>query len=361
MLSRNIRRIGSLTIQNRIKFIDLGEAIMVLYVLLFHAAASGLDLHYSRQTVLESELQYGVLELFPFFLFFMPWFFYKAGMLFRIRPTREYIKYDVNKLLKPLFTWTLLAYLAGVFESMIDGGLSFHAMTYSVVRSFFLKGSLTPNFPLWFLLTFFFVRQIGNISLKHLHPLVVALAGLFVSYVCYKTHFRLMPLWISNTGSGLCFFSLGYYFTHYDCKINPQNRSVQCASAIVFAFWCMVSYFLPIESKIRVPIVSIWENDSPQGIYLLWYPVCILGIWAFNGLMKAIENKGRFSFLNWVALHAMPVYVIHGLILTSFAWVRYMYFNDIDPVLYFCMIIVLYGIMLWCIRQMQSLKVETQQ
>ena len=54
--------------ENRLKYLDVASGIMTIWVIVFHAIYP----------------MYGTdeLKVIPWLYYFMPWFFYKAGMMF---------------------------------------------------------------------------------------------------------------------------------------------------------------------------------------------------------------------------------------------------------------------------------------
>ena len=61
------------------------------------------------------------------------------------------------------------------------------------LRRLMYENLIVCNGPLWFLLTLFMVINIGNILLKKLNPLSIALLGTIIGYLINLTHNESIP------------------------------------------------------------------------------------------------------------------------------------------------------------------------
>lgn len=336
----------------RYKYIDIGAGIMILWMIIYHALGAGLGLEESRRTVMccsESCEVINLMQEFPFLLFFMPWFFYKSGMFFRLRSAKELLVYDSRKYLKPFVIWSSVGYVFYAIICLIDGRATLHALTYSVVRNAVLNGHVPINMALWFLLSLVAVRQLCNIFFRKVHPLAIAFAGLAIAYFCHLTELRLMPLWVANIGSGTFFFSFGYWL-HHNVRIPERLKSLMFViSLTVFVLWCIISYLLSEGSIVKIPIVDMGSNVLVQGHYLLWYPICLSGIAAFNQMMKKCESLSS-PLLFWVARNAEPIYVIHFIPNNILLWIATTFYPSMNSGILLGLILTSYGILFAAIR-----------
>ena len=336
----------------RYKHIDLGAGIMILWMIIYHAWQAGLCLE-EAQRIAECGGEWmeisNPMQTFPFLLFFMPWFFYKSGMFFRIRPAKELFIYDCKKLIKPFVIWSLVGYVCYVVMCLLDGTATLHRLTYSVIRGAFLTERIPINKVLWFLMTLFFVRQISNVALKKVHPLFIALLGVVIAYVCHLTEFRLMPDWVPNSGIGLFFFSIGYWLNHNVQISQKVKNTTSWISLFVFCMWCIISYMIPNDSLGRIPIVEMVENLHIQGIYILWYAICFLGIIGFNLLIRKSESL-PLSFLSWMGKNAMLIYIIHYIPCQILSWVANVYCIRMSAWLLIGLILVSYVVLFAIIK-----------
>ena len=86
---------------NRNESIDTAAGIMILYMIFTHVCQ-----HYH----LENSTVYITCEHLLYF--FMPWFFFKAGMFFKIGENKEVINKGIRRLLKPFILYSLLGHIS---------------------------------------------------------------------------------------------------------------------------------------------------------------------------------------------------------------------------------------------------------
>ena len=307
---------------NRLTYIDLGAGIMILWMVLYHAlqAAWGMQLNgywdvtdaallpQGAKAFINTEEKVEIFNpcvLFPYISFFMPWFFYKSGQFFQKRPIKALWKKDSAKLLKTFVLWSAVGYVFYLIFHSLDGTLTLRSATYSILRGFILTGKIPINEPLWFLLTLFIVRAIANRLLPanenksfHRRCGAIVLIGAGIAYICYLFPHRLLPYWVANTASGLCFFALGYWLSRYETK-----------------WWllapCIIAYLVCCFAGF--PMVDMIFNKLFAGQYELWIPTAFCGIVTFNAFCRGIAYlwKGHKSLLQLAGQNAMIIYVTH--------------------------------------------------
>lgn len=91
--------------------------------------------------------------------FFMPWFFFKAGMFFKRRPLAEEFHKSFNRLLIPYIYFTILGTFILWIKLIANHELTFRSIL-SPAASILKSGSAPGNLALWFLLSLFCVRII---------------------------------------------------------------------------------------------------------------------------------------------------------------------------------------------------------
>lgn len=323
-MRQNITNMMS-TKSNRIEYIDLASGIMILWMIVAHAisAAWGYELVGLWSTNDPTSLPDGIhafinsegkLEainpcvVYPWLHFFMPWFFYKSGQFFTKRSVKELWKKDWNKLLKTFVIWSAVGYVFFLFLGWLTDSLTLRSATYSIIRGLFLRGYIPINNALWFLLTLFGVRMVANWLLPErenrfywLRVIGVVLLGYAVSYLAFEYNHHLLPWWVANGAAGLSFFVLGYALRDWEYK---WWLVLPCA--IVYVAGCICGF----------PIVGMLDNDLEMGNYLLWIPVALCCIVAFDALCRWICQHMRVRPIEWVGKNAMTIYVTHYLICT---------------------------------------------
>ena len=277
--------------RKREKYIDLAAGIMTVWVIVFHMIY---PMFGSRE-----------LEIVPWLYFFMPWFFYKSGMMYHLRATKEEWKNSANKLLVTFAIWSFIGYLAYISWLLFAGEITWRNALYSPLRSLFLSASVPFNGALWFLPILFLVRGIGNWLLQNIHVKWVVLFSLLLSIFVRIFHWRLMPIWISGTLWGLFFFSVGYWMQGKETK--PWNA---CFALDIY----LTSLFTNIP--------SVYCGGQPLWAQILWLPDCVGGCITFNNLCRFFINVCQkftpplsdYSILQYIGRNSINFYVPHKII-----------------------------------------------
>lgn len=325
MIVTNIHNTYNQANRNRISYVDLGAGIMILWMIIYHALNKhfALELHGLWNVSDVAQLPLGVhayinsdnklrqinpAVFFPYLHFFMPYFFYKSGQFFKKQSSKELIKKDTSKLLRPFAVWSLIGYLFFLMFCILEGTFTIHNVVYRVIKVFWLEGYVQLLTPLWFLLSLFMVRQMANIILPKqgertywLKIFGAVLACYVLGYVFYRSEFRCMPEWVANSVVGLAFFVMGYSLSQYETK---------------WYIWvpCLIGYICCCVFGFSV--VAMKSNNLLCGYYLLNMPECLMGIAIFNMICRNIsEFLPRISRpLEFVGQFAMIIFVSHGLL-----------------------------------------------
>lgn len=172
----------------RVAYIDAVAGIMIIWMILCHVA-------YFSHISLPSFIKY--------LGFYMPWFFYKSGMFFSKKNQVILLRKDASKLLRYFVVYSVIGWLIWGVCGIIDSSLTLRACLFKPIGSFFLRGGITGNGALWFLLSLFIVRQSSNFLVKTKIPppnicdyllyhslYVVFLGGVKIILVDWKCFFR---------------------------------------------------------------------------------------------------------------------------------------------------------------------------
>lgn len=207
----------------RNKNIDAVAGVMITYMVFTHACQ-----HYG----LNDTAWYMTLEHMLFF--FMPWFFFKAGMFFKVRDNMETFYKGIKRLIVPFVKWSLIGHVCYCFVCWFNGDL--HLSSVVPYRSLITAGSIPGNLPLWFLLTLFVCRVIFNIlQNKGIHTGIVTAFSLLMAFLMHKVGF-VYPYYFANVWTGLFFMSVGYWVARQ--KLPPP-------------FYLHVSHFTAYQYSIR--------------------------------------------------------------------------------------------------------------
>lgn len=229
--------------------------------------------------------------------FMMPWFFFKAGMYFRLKDTLVEIKASAKRLLIPFAVFSLCGACLEYAAKMSNEGFTTIGFIRDNLRNLLMGGALESNPPLWFLFSLFFARIIFNILFKKLPDYIIAIFGLLAA--CAFMYAPLdLPHYLGNISAGLFFLAAGHYSKDLQFK-----RPVLIAAIITF--------------------IAIYAFDNPQvdmhlhqvssGTYLLWLPASLAGIVILDHIAKIrLLEKTR---LQVIGKDSMTYYVLHWLVI----------------------------------------------
>lgn len=275
--------------ENRLKYLDIASGIMTIWVIVFHALYP----------------MYGTEELkvIPWLYYFMPWFFYKAGMMFHPKEMKRELSNGWKKLMITFFIWSLIGWLAHIGWHLFVGDLTARIAIYSPLRSILLKAQVPLNGALWFLPILFLVRIIGNWFLNKgfcVKWLIITSAVLI--FICKMLDWRFMPVYISGTAWGLFFFACGYLF-----KGNETNKWIAGIATFLFI------------GSLFTEIPSVYCKSGTPLIQALWYPACVAGCITFNNICRIFATiidrvHLKKGILQYVGKNALNFYVPHKII-----------------------------------------------
>ena len=275
--------------QQRLIYLDIAAGIMTIWVMVFHAIYP----------------MYGTdeLKVVPWLYYFMPWFFYKAGMMYQLRPMRDEIRGGWKKLIVSFIIWSFIGYLAHIGWHWFAGDLTPRIAFYSPLRSLAFKAAVPLNGALWFLPILFLVRIVGNWLLsKTIRIELVVLISFLCSLVIKIVHWRFMPVYISGTAWGLFFFAFGYLL-----QGRESNKWIAYIAAVLFV------------ASIFTDIPSVYCKSGTPLIQVLWYPACVAGCITFNNICRMLGwlvEKINFQegILQYVGRNALNFCVPHKII-----------------------------------------------
>lgn len=265
----------------RNKAIDSVAGILITYMVFTHFCQ---HFGYERSTI------YMALE--HIFYFFMPWFFFKAGMFFKMEDYQTLFKKSCTRLIRPFILYSLIGHICYCGICYLQG--NFHLSTLVPYYSLLMEGSIPGNLPLWFLLTLFACRIIFNfLQKKEVSVYLIAFVSLLFAFGLHLIGFK-HPFYIASTLIGLFFMSVGYV-----CS-NKTNEN----SPILLI--CLLIYVL---SQWFPSFVGMRSNHLYYGVYILWilYSVCGIVLMNFVGY-KFLNNTKLLSFLG---KYSMEIYCLH--------------------------------------------------
>lgn len=271
---------------NRIEHIDAVAGLMILWMVFGHL-----------QQVCGVQLQYPNL-----LFFFMPWFYYKSGMLFEntFEPLHTQASKRFHKLFRPFIIYAIVGQLALTTCFLVEGVDSLKPYLYSPLRSLVLGGCIPGNTPLWFLPSLFVTQCVSIFLLTQKNsPWLWALVSIVLGFGISFIDSRFIPTYIKSTFGGVFFFCMGNWLKDWQYK---WWMTIVMVLSVIIVILCHISGF------------DIREN-SVDGYYFLGAVVSLVGCIAINGLTKWIQLILKLRILQYIGRNAMLIYVTHWIVL----------------------------------------------
>ena len=102
--------------------------------------------------------------------FFMPWFFFKAGIFYKKTPVKKVFSTSFHRLIVPFIALSLIGHAFLCISLVQEGGHTWQDFLINPMKDILLLGSTTGNFPLWFLLSLFFTKILYSLLNTQIPP-----------------------------------------------------------------------------------------------------------------------------------------------------------------------------------------------
>lgn len=281
---------------NRIKYLDIASGIMIVWMLIYHAL----------YPMYEDRISAAI----PFLYFFMPWFFYKSGMIFQTNDAKSLLIKDFKKLMVIFIIWSVIGYIMMVLWHLFH---SEELMLWRPIRSLILNCSVPMNNALWFLPVLFMVRQLTNWLLTRFKSHTIAICSLIFAIICLVLNKYIsphnLPTWISATAWGMFFFSSAMFLREYEVKKWMIILSISIY--IVSLFTSIPSVYGATEPGVLLN--SIWYVTSLFSC-ICFNNVCRFIVYSYNRIGQNMNDKYLFPILTYVGRNSMSFYVVHYII-----------------------------------------------
>lgn len=134
----------------REQHIDMAAGIMITWMILGHVAS-------------HASYNGAFFKIGTYLSFFMPWFFYKAGMFYRNKmdSIRNRANRGGQKLLKPFVIFSLIGQVFYYICLILERNVSFRSFVYQPLRCLFVTECLPGNGALWFLIILFMINVLA--------------------------------------------------------------------------------------------------------------------------------------------------------------------------------------------------------
>ena len=232
--------------------------------------------------------------------FFMPWFYYKSGMLWGGMCLRDTMYKSGRKLFKPFVVYAIIGQVVLTICLLVEGETSLKPYLYSPIRSLVLSGNVGGNTPLWFIPSLFVVQCMAAWLLNKVNlPLLWAILSILLGYGLYLLNWQYVPTYIESAFLGLFFFGMGNWL---------RERQYRWWLILICGLmWLCAVVFGLHGADIRA--------NSCLGNYFMGALVSLSGCIAINGLFKWLQPWIKCYVLQFIGRNAMIIYVTHWIVL----------------------------------------------
>lgn len=270
----------------RIDYLDNLGGLLICYMMLNHILLRGL---------IWCNVDNIWLEPLQFFMF---WFFFKSGMFYTPKDTKQIVIRGGRKLLLPLLIYSILGHVVECINLYIAGDYNWKHYLLTPFKEFICTGSVTGNHPLWFLFSLFFVQLIFNgLYVRKVQPVCTLLLGIAIPISLFYVDARL-PIFIANISLGVAVYAIGLLMKErqFDIKIGT------------------ISLMLYLGIMIICPSHLIFRSNTlnVNGNYFFAILFSLAGCIVFDNLFKRIPN---IQLLQFIGKNSMTYYVTHWIIL----------------------------------------------
>lgn len=253
---------------------------------------------------------------------FLMWFFFKGGFLTKdSHDVYDVTLHSFHKLCKPFMYLTLFAIICDTSLYLFDmlyGGGKYYSKNEIIqtIGSLMLNGAAHGNMPVWFLLSYFFVKLLFTYQqcrpINKTSVLYLPIVCLSIPFLLHFCNFR-YPYYLANIFLGLYGFYIGYIYKLV--SINAKREYIFIVSCILY-----IGTYLLFK-----PSLDIRTNTLYSGYYLLWAIWSVSGCVFFYYVMRNL--KWFSSLLQIIGLAkvgemSMSILVIHWPILLIGDYIR---------------------------------------
>ncbi len=276
--------------RNRLVGVDTVSGIMLIWMMYV--------VHLARISGIDTPFLHFSLSLMSCF---MPWFYFKAGMLFNPeKPFKIELKGNIKRLLIPFLIYSAIGW-GGIYigGNLLLGNDNLLSLIAESLNSFLWYGAFNGNFALWFLLSFFLVKLLFKILVLLKTPLwLILILSMFFLALFVESHSKHF-LYIGNISNGLFYFTLGALLK------NVLLRK--------YAVWISLLCFIP---QLFFPTYLDFRASEISGA--LPFPIvelsCLAACLLFNYFFTIICPQ-PFKLITYIGKNNMRYYVVHYMII----------------------------------------------
>lgn len=278
--------------KERIPAYDAVAAVFILEIIAMHIFQWG-RIDYMNTPV--------VGPFFKVFFFFMPYFYFKAGVFHKdgeawdLTASKSY-----QRLIVPYLVFTVLGLLVSLPFEWAFSGRAWYKVALSPFKQILVQGSCVSGLALWFLASLFFVKLLfRKIVPGKLEKAFVffPLAGWLLSAFELR-----LPLGLQSLFPGIFFYYSGYFY--------QRNEKLRSGGVVLTAALLFLAVQILFPSR-----VDMRTNHLEYGGYLVWLLASLAGILVLMRI--AFFLPAVCKVLAPVGTRSMSYYVSHWLVLVA--------------------------------------------
>lgn len=236
------------------------------------------------------------------FSFFMPWFFYKSGMLYsppyQVGNLSSWLSKKRKTLLFPWLWFSIISMVVASIMLLIKGDISIFHHFIVPLKTMLAFGAVSTNLPLWFLLTLFIVHILNFFITKYkINRILIVIVGIILASSLEHIGFK-YPATLTSTFLGISFYQLGYLLK--DLQFNMKFVLAAGVIGIIPMLLCP-------------SVVDVGTNSIFFGNYYVWYAYSAAAIVLINNLFR-VATFYKFPVLRYVGRNAITLLVTHWIV-----------------------------------------------
>lgn len=273
--------------RTRVEYLDGLAGLLICYMMLNHI-------------VLRSNIGISVdnvwLEPLQFFMF---WFFYKSGMFYKPKTTKQLLISGGQKLIVPWLVFGMLGHIVNCISLAIEGDFNWKHYLLSPFKELLFTGGLEGNRPMWFLFTLFCTQLIFNfLHKREISSWLMVICGMVWSMSMYQLGYN-SPTYMVNIPLAIAVYALGYLW-----KDTQFSKLYVTISTVVY-----FAVLLICPSH----LIFAANTLNSGGIYVFAIVFSIAGCVLFDNIFRYLPHV---TILQYIGRHSMVYYVSHWLLLT---------------------------------------------
>ncbi len=312
--------IGKLDKSKRLNYVDIAKGIGILLVVFQHCASGG------------------SVNAIPFVTniitsFYMPFFFFMSGYLYKVKPTKDYVFGKTKGLIVPDIIVLVLNYFTGLFCAVVGFGTNY----FELKGYWFLEALFLVSIFYYFVNAFLLKNKL--IKNKELIDSALFAISVFVFVVglVFSSRIEVGPVRVINAFIGIFYFSFGNMFRKFEIK----RLNNKCPNLILGVILLLIVIF---ASQYAGNISMAYNKYGNPLIFVL---CSILGSLGILFISKAIAHSKILSYFgkNSLIIITTQFPILGGLrLLLEYVSANYFYIEEIFVVLIDFILTVLFEV-----------------